>query len=604
MPLGDLLRAADAVIVGRVVDTHSTLHATGQIRTRVRIAVEHVLAGNVGADEIQLVVPGGASEGEVEIVPGAPEFYPDQTYVLTLRRSADHDWRPVHWGAGVFALSSERPARLRQSLGSAWIALPAETEASSRDWSWEEFTNELQSVRRDVRELTPPRQVTQPPRPRFQLARPTARLFEPDVALAVPFYLTPEGDRGLGPDSSLRAVRSGVEIWSSPALEASLRLDLGGPLLTPEISCPNPDGQNFKIRFNDPDGIIDPPIACRGILALTSYRATQFETKTFTGETFARIRCATLTFADGWENCPEWTECNVAEIVTHELGHAIGLAHSSEREPEPNDRLRLATLYLRAHFDGRCAGLMADDVDGLRFLYPTDVPPTIVDPEQLPTAVADERYAYTFGARGGTLPLTWDLVRSDFCGIDLSIDGTLSGSIPACRCPARALPPSPTPEPTPLLVVRVVDANRREHSRFFRVPLEAELTLGQLPLCTPTPIAPSPPPSHTPTLAGTATPTHFLSATTTPLVPSPSPTSSLALLTPTVTPSNSPSPRVACLGDCDGSGEVTVEEIVRLVHVSLGVSPVAICPAGDRDGDGNVTIEEIVAAVHVALTGC
>lgn len=59
-----------------------------------------------------------------------------------------------------------------------------------------------------------------------------------------------------------------------------------------------------------------------------------------------------------------------------------------------------------------------------------------------------------------------------------------------------------------------------------------------------------------------------------------------------------------CAGDCDGSGQVTVEELTRAVRMLLGVAPIGACAAVDHDGDGTVTVDEIVRAVDAALGGC
>jgi hypothetical protein len=60
----------------------------------------------------------------------------------------------------------------------------------------------------------------------------------------------------------------------------------------------------------------------------------------------------------------------------------------------------------------------------------------------------------------------------------------------------------------------------------------------------------------------------------------------------------------ACLGDCNGDGDVTVDEIVRLVNIALGLTELDDCPAADGNGDGDVTVDEIVTAVTHALDGC
>jgi len=59
-----------------------------------------------------------------------------------------------------------------------------------------------------------------------------------------------------------------------------------------------------------------------------------------------------------------------------------------------------------------------------------------------------------------------------------------------------------------------------------------------------------------------------------------------------------------CTGNCDYSGQVMVDEILKMVSIALGNDSVASCPAGDRNGDGQITIDEILAAVNDALNGC
>ena len=67
---------------------------------------------------------------------------------------------------------------------------------------------------------------------------------------------------------------------------------------------------------------------------------------------------------------------------------------------------------------------------------------------------------------------------------------------------------------------------------------------------------------------------------------------------------NSPRPPTGCAGDCDGSGEVTVNELIVMVNIALGNSTVSACAAGDANGDGAITINEIIEAVGYALNGC
>ena len=59
-----------------------------------------------------------------------------------------------------------------------------------------------------------------------------------------------------------------------------------------------------------------------------------------------------------------------------------------------------------------------------------------------------------------------------------------------------------------------------------------------------------------------------------------------------------------CLGDCDGNGQVSVEELVEGVAIALGRAEPEHCRALDRNADGMVTIDEVLAAVDEGLRGC
>src|SRR5262245_11844921 len=55
-------------------------------------------------------------------------------------------------------------------------------------------------------------------------------------------------------------------------------------------------------------------------------------------------------------------------------------------------------------------------------------------------------------------------------------------------------------------------------------------------------------------------------------------------------------PAVACTGDCDGNGTVTVAELITGVGISLGGIALSECEAFDANRDGQLRIDELVAA--------
>ena len=47
-----------------------------------------------------------------------------------------------------------------------------------------------------------------------------------------------------------------------------------------------------------------------------------------------------------------------------------------------------------------------------------------------------------------------------------------------------------------------------------------------------------------------------------------------------------------------------MNELLTMVNIALGNTPVSACEAGDVNRDGEITINEILAAVNNALASC
>lgn len=60
----------------------------------------------------------------------------------------------------------------------------------------------------------------------------------------------------------------------------------------------------------------------------------------------------------------------------------------------------------------------------------------------------------------------------------------------------------------------------------------------------------------------------------------------------------------SCRGDCDDSGDVTIDEIIYAVSVALGYAPLTPCMSLDADADGMVDVAELLTAVNRSLAGC
>jgi len=202
-----------------------------------------------------------------------------------------------------------------------------------------------------------------------------ARWFEPDWGQPVYFQVDPRGDPGpeLGPEQSVAAIRDAFAAWSEVGGSA-FQLAEQGPLPEP-LPFGGCSGGN-RIVFNDPFGEITDPDRCGGVLAIGGY-CTSNESTVVNGTSFRRIRVGKVTFNNGWSNCWGWNRCNLSEVATHEIGHAIGLGHSP---------VSGAIMRSFAYFNGRCTTLGADDEAAMRFVYPPLSPTATPTPTELPNA--------------------------------------------------------------------------------------------------------------------------------------------------------------------------------------------------------------------------
>jgi len=61
---------------------------------------------------------------------------------------------------------------------------------------------------------------------------------------------------------------------------------------------------------------------------------------------------------------------------------------------------------------------------------------------------------------------------------------------------------------------------------------------------------------------------------------------------------------LVCAGDCDGSGVVSVDELIGAINIALGAQALSTCPVADADGNGLVDASDLVAIVGNGLNGC
>jgi len=376
MDQAQLIEASDAVVVGTVSTIESAAsEAGGPLYTYVHIEPDLVLKGDLDAGPIILQEPGGSAAGRAEWVFGAPEFWTGERSLLFLTQNADGSLQTTNLAMGKYTVSVDASGELTavRNFGYGAAVYVPETgkllEAQSETQSFGPFVEGLRNQVHAQAALRPrPVRRLHTGAPKLAaaaiveqqeaftlLGSPPARWFEPDSDQPVRFLVDGTGDATLGPEASRAAVDAAMAAWTNVPTANLVLEDAGTAAPAPWKGC----GAS-ELSFNDPGHEMSNPHDCGGILAIGGF-CTGSQTTVVNGRTFLQITSGKVVFNDGWGACSFWNQCNLGEVATHELGHAIGFGHSSDKS---------ATMSAYAHFDGRCAGLSSDDKAAVSYVYP------------------------------------------------------------------------------------------------------------------------------------------------------------------------------------------------------------------------------------------
>ena len=360
----DLVRTSHLIVVGHVRRIETRELRDGRLLTEVALAVEQTLKGRLRTGKIVVTSPGGRiGERSVQVY-GAPSFAAGERVLVFLKRTPEGRLRTNALALGKYHLD-------RASVA---VPLARRTEPRLDARHLGAFVTQLRALAASEPQDTMPsgraasrrdevlqRAVTE----RFTfLGNPPVRWFDGAVTFRVA-----NAEPALGQATTLAVVGGAFAAWTNVA-SASIVLG-AGPATVPARSVAGGvcDGVN-TIQFDDPFGEVNDMVGCSGVLAIGGF-CSSGEQMTVNGMTVHRIVEGDVTLNNRVGSC--FGATNTAEVLTHELGHAIGLAHPSQNFNEPNPVLKDATMFFVAHFDGRGASVHADDVAGVSALYPVAV---------------------------------------------------------------------------------------------------------------------------------------------------------------------------------------------------------------------------------------
>ena len=379
----DLVDGAPAIVIGKVEGRLP--NTSGEAVTDWLVTVERVLKGTVPDGAIDLRVPGGeVPGGSILHVYGAPSFRTGGRVLLFVTPRLDGSYRLFQFAEGAFhAVPADGRLVAAQDLSEIRQLGTARGGArKARDFA--RFTAWIEDrVAGDAREpdyfVRPSRTGLRAITDAFTLLTWNglpARWFAFDSAQSVPFWTsgTQTGVPSGGVAETIRALGA----WNA---ERTTPVQLGyAGASTATRGLTRTDEQNV-VLFGDPNDEVE-DLDCRGAgyLAIGGWW-TDAQTGLFKGVNHYRITEGDVVLNNGLD-CYVLNARNASKyierLIGHEIGHTLGIGHSSENAHERRAALRDALMYFQlSHRDARGARLLADDIAALQALYqpPKPLPP-------------------------------------------------------------------------------------------------------------------------------------------------------------------------------------------------------------------------------------